>query len=58
MNRVGGGGGGCMHRICILGIPQSSVLPTIHNTVKGGGRGRLRILKNFEEVGRLRSFKN
>ena len=46
MNRVGGGGV-CMHRICILGIPQSSLLPTIHNIAKGGGGGGA--IEDFEK---------
>lgn len=45
MNRVGGGV--CMHRICILGIPQSSLLPTIHNIAKGGGEGAIEDFEKF-----------
>ena len=56
MNRVGGGGLHAQN----MHFRHSSIFTPSHNTQysEGGGRGRLRILKNFEEVGRLRSFKN
>ena len=46
MNRVGGRV--CMHRICIVGIPQSSLLPTIQRRIgEGGGGGAVEDFEKF-----------